>query len=137
MPPDAWVADIDRFKHSPYVRAPDACSGVTGSIRENDNSLAHDRETSVSLAICFTLVSLRHHRFFRPLRPDLSIKKFSSFFPPLIAATSQRGRAPRPAHVSPFGPRYFGLIFLPFNALLPPRRATLSPPSKAILSNCF
>jgi hypothetical protein len=40
----------------------------------------------------------------------LSIRKSSSFFPPLIAATSQRGLAPRPAHVSPEGPRYFGGI---------------------------
>ena len=36
-------------------------------------------------------------RFFRPFRADLSIKKSSSSFPPLIAATSQRGLAPRPA----------------------------------------
>src|SRR5262249_27220166 len=44
------------------------------------------------------------------------------------------------AHVSPDGPRYFGGTFLPFNAL-PPRRATLLPPTTAIalsiLSNCF
>src|SRR5262249_28456016 len=56
-------------------------------------------------------------RFFRPLRADLSIKKSSSFLPPLIAATSQRGLAPRPAQVSPDGPRYLGGTFLPFNAL--------------------
>jgi hypothetical protein len=36
-------------------------------------------------------------RFFRPFRADLSIKKSSSFFLPLIAATSQLGFAPRPA----------------------------------------
>src|SRR5215813_2688569 len=53
-------------------------------------------------------------RFLRPFRADLSIKKSLSFFPPLIAATSQRGLAPRPAHVSPDGPRYFGGTFLPF-----------------------
>src|SRR5262249_59422271 len=47
-------------------------------------------------------------RFFRPFRADLSIRKSSSFFPPLMAATSQRGLAPRPAQVSPEGPRYFG-----------------------------
>jgi hypothetical protein len=55
-------------------------------------------------------------RFSRPFRADLSIKKSSSFFPPLIAATSQRGLAPRPAQVSPNGLRYFGGTFLPFNA---------------------
>jgi hypothetical protein len=58
-------------------------------------------------------VPLRHHRFFRRLRPDLSIKKFSSFFPSLIAATSHRGRAPRPAHVSPFGGRQVILLLMP------------------------
>jgi hypothetical protein len=56
-------------------------------------------------------------RFFCPFRADLSIKKSSSFFPRFIAATSHRGLAPRPAQVSPEGPRYLGLIFLPFNAL--------------------
>ena len=66
-------------------------------------------------------------RFFRPFRADLSIKKSSSFFPPLIAATSQRGLAPRPAQVSPEGPRYFGGTFFPRNALPPPR-----PPTTAI-----
>src|SRR5215831_17518792 len=73
-------------------------------------------------------------RFLRPFRADLSIKKSSSFFPRLIAATSQRGFAPRPAQVSPDGPRYFGGTFLPFNAL-PPPRTTLRPPVKAV--NCF
>src|SRR5258708_21675298 len=42
-------------------------------------------------------------RFFRPL----SIRKSSSVFPPLMAATSQRGFAPRPAQVSPEGPPIF------------------------------
>ena len=65
-------------------------------------------------------------RFFRPFRADLSIKKSSIFFPPLIAATSQRGLAPRPAHVSPEWLRYFGGTFLPFNVLPPP--LTLLPP---------
>ena len=78
-------------------------------------------------------------RFFRPFRADLSIKKSSSSFPPLIAATSQRGLAPRPAQVSPNGPRYFGATFLPFKTPPPPR--TLRPPPTtamaSILSNCF
>src|SRR5262250_1820358 len=75
-------------------------------------------------------------RFLRPFRADLSIRKSSSFFPPLIAATSHRGLAPRPAQVSPDGPRYFGGTFLPFNALLPPR-TTLAPPTTPIFSNWF
>src|SRR6516225_12350787 len=79
-------------------------------------------------------------RFFRPFRADLSIRKSSSFFPPLIAATSQRGVSPRPAQVSPDGPRYFGGTLLPFNAL-PPPRTTLAPPTTvialSILSNRF
>src|SRR5262245_11358767 len=67
-------------------------------------------------------------RFFRPFRADFSIKKSSSsFFPPLIASTSQRGLAPRPAQVSPEGPRYFGGTFLPFNALAPPRTTLVTP----------
>src|SRR5262249_38954643 len=72
-------------------------------------------------------------RFLLPFPSDLSIKKSSIFFPPLIASTSHLGLAPRPAQVSPDGPRYFGGTFLPFNVLLP-RRVTLAPPS--ILSNC-
>jgi hypothetical protein len=55
-------------------------------------------------------------RFFRPFRADLSIRKSSSFFPPLIAATSHLGFAPRPAQVSPDGPRYFGGTFFPLKA---------------------
>src|SRR5215831_879131 len=79
-------------------------------------------------------------RFLRPFRADLSIRKSSSFFPPLIAATSHLGFAPRPAQVSPDGPRYFGGTFFPFNALSPPP-TTLAPPMTAIalsiLSICF
>src|SRR5215813_3223873 len=71
-------------------------------------------------------------RLLRRLRADLSIRKSSSFLPPLIAAISQRGLAPRPAQVSPEGPRYFGGTFLPFNAL-PPPRTTLRPPTTAPL----
>jgi len=47
-------------------------------------------------------------RFLRPFRADLSIRKSSSFFPPLIASTSHLGFAPRPAQVSPERLRYFG-----------------------------
>src|SRR6516225_8163198 len=78
-------------------------------------------------------------RFLRSFRADLSIRKSSSFFPPLIAATSHLGLAPRPAQVSPDGLRYFGGTFFPLNGL-PPPRTTLAPPTTAkavILSNCF
>src|SRR5215472_4453281 len=78
-------------------------------------------------------------RFLRPFCADLSIRKSSSFFPPLIAATSQFGFAPRPAQVSPDRLRYLGGTFLPFNVLTPPR-PTLGPPTTAkavIFSNCF
>src|SRR5262249_17350424 len=76
-------------------------------------------------------------RLFRCLRADLSIRKSSSFLPPLIAATSQRGFAPRPAQVSPEGPRYFGGTFFPFKTL-PTPRTTLAPPTvPPIVSNCF
>src|SRR5262245_59141276 len=70
-------------------------------------------------------------RFLHAFRADLSIRKSSSFLPPLIAATSQRGFAPRPAQVSPDGPRYFGGTFLPLKAL-PPPPTTLAPPTTAI-----
>jgi hypothetical protein len=72
-------------------------------------------------------------RLFRPFPADLAIKKSSIFFPPLIASTSQRGFAPRPAQVSPDGLLYFGGTFVPFNEL-PPTRTILAPPTTAILS---
>src|SRR5262249_12445345 len=78
-------------------------------------------------------------RFFRRFSADLSITKSASFFPPLIAATSQRGLAPRPAQVSPEGLRYLGGTFLPLNGL-PPPRTTFAPRTTAIaliVSNCF
>src|SRR5262245_18096407 len=75
-------------------------------------------------------------RFLRPFRADLSSRKSSSFFPPLIAATSQRGLAPGRAQVSPDGLRYFGGTFLPLQTLPPPRTTALRPPPTAILSNC-
>jgi hypothetical protein len=55
--------------------------------------------------IGLTGIALSHQRFdlrfLRLFRADLPIRKSSSFFPRLIAATSQRGLAPRPAQVSP------------------------------------
>jgi hypothetical protein len=75
-------------------------------------------------------------RFLRAFRVDLSIKKSSSLFPPLIAATSQRGFAPRPAQVSPSGPRYFGGTFVPFNALPPLATFATSATTPSILANC-
>src|SRR5215468_1570959 len=66
-------------------------------------------------------------RFLRFFLAVLLIRKSSSFFPPLIAATSQRGFAPRPAQVSPEGLRYFGGTFFPFNALPRPRTTLVTP----------
>src|SRR3954465_11895209 len=60
----------------------------------------------------------------------LSIKKSSSFLPSLIAAFNHLGVAPRPAQVSPSGPRYFAATFVPFNLLPRTLRATF-PPSDA------
>jgi hypothetical protein len=78
-------------------------------------------------------------RFFRPLEADLSIRKLSNLFPSLIAAFNHLGAAPRPAHVSPSGLRYFGATFLPFIALRPSR--AIFPPIEATeppsASNCF
>src|ERR1700756_2904902 len=56
-------------------------------------------------------------RFLRRFRADFSIRKSSSFFPPLIASTSQRGLAPLPAQVSPERLLYFGGTFLHFSDL--------------------
>src|SRR5262249_13873646 len=96
---------------------------VSGSIYSTTR-----RQRQVSLLGRFQRFALR---FLRPL----SIKKSSSFLPRLIAATSQRGFAPRPAQVSPGRLRYFGGTFLPFIPL-PPPRTTLAPPTTSILSNC-
>ena len=84
-----------------------------------------------------------HHFFllraFFAVRVVFSIKKSSAFFPSLIAATSQRGFAPRPAHSSPDGPLNFGATFVPFKlprtprATLPPIDATELPSA----ANCF
>src|SRR6476660_9761709 len=96
----------------------------------------HRRKFAEPVKSCASCQSHRFDlRFFRPFPADLSIKKSSSFFPPLIAATSQRGLAPRPAQVSPDGLRYFGGTFIPFKTL-PPPLTTLVPPTTAILSNC-
>jgi hypothetical protein len=55
--------------------------------------------------------------YFREAAP-LAMRKSSAFAPDFIAARSQRGRAPRPAHVSPFGPRYFGGTLRPLSEVL-------------------
>src|SRR4051812_10047226 len=41
----------------------------------------------------------------------------STLWPCLMSAESHRGRAPRPAHVSPSGPRNFGATLRPFIGL--------------------
>src|ERR1700716_1587625 len=68
-------------------------------------------------------------RFLRPA--NFSIAKLSSVLPALSLATSQRGRAPRPAQVSPVaGSRYFGATFRPFifDTRRPRRPFPTSPP---------
>src|SRR5262249_38933323 len=68
---------------------------------------------------------------------DLSIKKSSRFLPSLTAWAIQRGIAPRPAQVSPPGPRYLGATFWPFIALLPRRpRPRPTPASSSSAANC-
>jgi hypothetical protein len=59
------------------------------------------------------------------------IAKSSSFFPSLIAATSHRGFAPRPAQMLPALSRYFGGTFLPFSELPRPLPGAISPPNLA------
>jgi hypothetical protein len=68
-----------------------------------------------------------------------SIRKFSAFFPLLIAAFNHLGVAPRPAHVSPWGLRYFGATFLPLNLLLRPLLAPRpsDPAELPSADNCF
>jgi len=71
-------------------------------------------------------------RFLRRFRAGLSIRKSSSFLPPLIRSNKPTSR---PAQASPDGPRYFGGTFLPRNAL-PPLQPTKAI-ALSILSNCF
>src|SRR6267142_929088 len=60
-----------------------------------------------------------------------SSAKSSNFFPSLIAATSHRGFAPRPAQVLPARSRYFGGTFLPFSDPPRPLPGAMSPPNLA------
>ena len=57
--------------------------------------------------------------------------KSSNFFPSLIAATSQRGLAPLPAHVLPDLSRYFGGTFFPLSDPPRPLLDAISPPNLA------
>src|SRR5262245_58667361 len=69
---------------------------------------------------------------------DLSIAKSSILRPCLIRAASHRGLAPRPAQVSPLGPRYFGGTLRPFIAeRRPPAARELVPPSAPSRESCF
>src|SRR5262245_10100744 len=69
---------------------------------------------------------------------DLSIAKSSILRPCLIRAASHRGLAPRPAQVSPPGPRYFGGTLRPFIAeRRPPAARELVPPSAPSRESCF
>src|SRR5262245_6976022 len=68
----------------------------------------------------------------------LSIAKSSILRPCLSRAASHRGRAPRPAQVSPPGPRYFGGTLRPFIAeRRPPPPRELVPPSAPSRESCF
>src|SRR5262245_65170694 len=67
---------------------------------------------------------------------DLSIAKSSILRPCLSRAASHRGRAPRPAQVSPPGPRYFGGTLRPFIAERRPPRE-LAPPSAPSRESCL
>src|SRR5262249_8020459 len=68
---------------------------------------------------------------------DLLIRKSSRFLPSLTAWAIQRGIAPRPAQVSPPGPRYLGATFWPFSALLPRRpRPRPTPASSSSAASC-
>src|SRR4029077_15559984 len=61
-----------------------------------------------------------------------STAKSSNFFPSLIAATSHRGFAPRPAQVLPALSRYLGGTFFPFSVDPPrPLLGAMSPPNLA------
>src|SRR5262245_46893294 len=123
----AWKGSGERFY----------CNDFCAEAEETDINLSLARFKSREQLVTSGCEAQRFDlRFFRPFRADLSIRKSSSFFPRLIAATSHLGLAPRPAQVSPDGPRYFGGTFLPFNALPPPRTALL-PPTTANILNCF
>jgi len=71
----------------------------TASMRLSQTYAAHDMSQSVlaksqsrnNPRLTFIFIYRFALRFFRPFRADLSIRRSSSFFPPLIAATSQRG----------------------------------------------
>src|SRR5262245_17267307 len=68
----------------------------------------------------------------------LSIAKSSILRPCLSRAASHRGRAPRPAQVSPPGPRYFGGTLRPFIAeRRPPPPREFVPPSAPSRESCF
>jgi hypothetical protein len=73
-----------------------------------------------------------HHCFARDLRvdfrADFSMRKSSSFLPSFNAAASHRGWAPRPAQVSPPGPRYFAGTLRPFIALVRRDELARKPP---------
>src|SRR4051812_6130422 len=77
------------------------------SIKARTGGAMHERSRAEP-----TAAYLRWFHFFVPrlvaaFAPDLSIRKSSLLFPLLTASFIQPGVAPRPAHVSPSGPRYF------------------------------
>src|SRR5262249_52815416 len=85
-----------------------SCKGPTPARRQNGPRSGTHLGTSAATA--------------RSAKTEIAESEYCSRFPPsLIAASSQRGLAPRPAQLSPDGLRYFGGTFLPFNALPPGR----------------
>src|SRR5262249_35411493 len=79
-------------------------------------------------------------RPFRAVRA-LSIANSSSLRPCLISAASHRGRAPRPAQVSPPGPRYLGATLRPFSAEPRPNTVRETPAARPLSAlrreSCF
>src|SRR5215831_11709350 len=112
---DFWL-----LSHPPIRRLGRRCKGVVHHKRRQQ----YDKKVG---AVTVYEAQRFDLRFLRPFRADLSIRKSSSFFPPLIAATSHLGFAPRPAQVSPEGLRYFAGTFLPFNTLPLPRTTLVTP----------
>src|SRR5215217_7874998 len=55
-----------------------------------------------------------------------AIKNSSGLWPSFLSAASHFGIAPLPAHVSPFGPRYFGATFTPLTDMREERFASPS-----------
>ena len=104
--------------HSLKLNCPYANPGERSSARSSAR-LERQREGLKAESTWTNYARLRRD-FFATARfrgvAALSMANSSSLRPCLRRAASQRGRAPRPAHVSPAGPRYFGGTLRPFMA---------------------